>query len=709
MPRKVTVEFDDGSSHVYENAPDDVTPEQITERAQKDFSGRAVVHLDGGKKPKDPADSKHSTEEYEDPQLKGLPKEYKPLAKDMLGAGKESSLKNAAGLGESLLTGVTGLASTSVGGLLGGARAAYSMLHGEGLDASARKGAETSGKIQQLATYQPRTDTGKAIVGMGGAVGALPGKAAGYVGGEVGEALGGQQGRLRGEAIGEVTPALAATAMGLRGVGKSAAAAAARERAPMPGKDFSVLRDLKPEEAERMARMTEQGVKPTLGSVTKDPAQFRYEEQMAQKPEGADLRARALDNNEALVKAVEDTDKMRAGRKTTENRRETGQAVASALEEKEAASIKGVNEKYQAARDAGETKKLVSTKPLDDYLAKTQYRRKSVQALNDVASQLDAMKKNRKGGKVTIDDMEEIYKTANELSSPQDPVTARHMKEVKAAVNAATEGAGGDMYREARLARRAHSLEFDDRKAIANLVDKKANSATDYKTKSEDVFNKVVVNSSLNELQDVTNSLLNGEHATPKMAQAVRELQGETIDYLLEQAGTKGEALAKGATTERGVANLSPVGLRQGIAKIGKDKLEHLLGKEALDRLYKTVQNSRDLKEAPGKASNGVINTQEDLKAAAMDAAKTTILGRIPGVKYIAPVFEERAKVKANKARVEEALTPRKASPETASSEAAKVKKTEKTLTMKENQRAAAQAIPAAALAPIYNKEKDEK
>ena len=30
MPRDITVTFDDGSTHVYKNAPDDVTPDAIT-------------------------------------------------------------------------------------------------------------------------------------------------------------------------------------------------------------------------------------------------------------------------------------------------------------------------------------------------------------------------------------------------------------------------------------------------------------------------------------------------------------------------------------------------------------------------------------------------------------------------------------------------------------------------------------------------------
>lgn len=49
MPRNITVTFDDGSTHVYREAPDDLTPDQVSARAQQDF-GKQVISLDGGRK-----------------------------------------------------------------------------------------------------------------------------------------------------------------------------------------------------------------------------------------------------------------------------------------------------------------------------------------------------------------------------------------------------------------------------------------------------------------------------------------------------------------------------------------------------------------------------------------------------------------------------------------------------------------------------------
>ena len=48
MARNITVTFNDGTSHVYQNAPDDLTPDMVSARAQQEF-GKTVTSLDGGR------------------------------------------------------------------------------------------------------------------------------------------------------------------------------------------------------------------------------------------------------------------------------------------------------------------------------------------------------------------------------------------------------------------------------------------------------------------------------------------------------------------------------------------------------------------------------------------------------------------------------------------------------------------------------------
>ena len=49
MARDITVTFDDGSTAIYKGAPDNITPDAVTARAQQDY-GKNVTALDGGRK-----------------------------------------------------------------------------------------------------------------------------------------------------------------------------------------------------------------------------------------------------------------------------------------------------------------------------------------------------------------------------------------------------------------------------------------------------------------------------------------------------------------------------------------------------------------------------------------------------------------------------------------------------------------------------------
>lgn len=50
MPRNVTITFQNGTTHTYRNVPDNVTPDQIEQRAAKDFPRLRATNISGGKK-----------------------------------------------------------------------------------------------------------------------------------------------------------------------------------------------------------------------------------------------------------------------------------------------------------------------------------------------------------------------------------------------------------------------------------------------------------------------------------------------------------------------------------------------------------------------------------------------------------------------------------------------------------------------------------
>lgn len=93
MTRNVTVTFDDGSTHVYQNVPDAATPDQVQARAAQEFGGLKVMALDGGKGSASavaaPAPS------HLDEFVQGL--KQSPVTQAALGA-----LRGAAGIGATL-------------------------------------------------------------------------------------------------------------------------------------------------------------------------------------------------------------------------------------------------------------------------------------------------------------------------------------------------------------------------------------------------------------------------------------------------------------------------------------------------------------------------------------------------------------------------------------------------------------------------------
>lgn len=612
------------------------------------------------------------------------------LAKDAAGSHTDPAL----GAFETGLSAASGIGSTILGGLAGAARTGYNLLAGEGIDKSAELGAKTVEAVQHAATYQPRSSMGK----LGNEVLGFPVNAAkdlvGTVGGKMGEGYGmiadaivnggiegrdiyagegAVRGRNAGEAISRAGVDVAAVEAGRGQAMQAANRASIRVREPKPGTDFTPLRDLTPAERERMTRqiqVDENGItlpdstQPTLASITRDPSQFRFEDQTGKTPEGANLRTRELDNNAAMIKAIEQTDALRPGKRATENTREAGRAVANALEQSNDETGAMVDALYQKARDAGETKAIVDTKPLEDYLHETRFKQEtSVPELRTIQKELNALKKET-GNRVTIDMMEELYKSAGELAG--DGSSGHFMGKVKAKINEVTDGSGGDLYRQARAARNEQALEFDDRSAIANLIDKKAGSRTDYKTQAEDVFNKVVVNSSLTQLQDVVSSLLTNNPAAgrvPKL-QAFRELQAETVSHLL------GKATEKGGSNERAQSTLSATSLRNAINDIGTEKLNYILGPDALKRLTDTVDNAIDFTQSPGrvKGSETNINSMDTAKQAAMDSAKKYMFSNIPyigkPIGVIRDFMGKRAEASALQQRISDSLTPSRASAE---------------------------------------------
>lgn len=133
MPRDITITFDDGSTHVYKNAPDTVTPETVQKRAEAQF-GKSVKGIDGGKQ-------SASVGAGGTPPEKGFLEKVRGAADSVL---------------EPIATIASGMVAAPVAGFAGMAGDIYS-----GLTGGQPIGDQVNADVQKAMTYQPRSEGGK--------------------------------------------------------------------------------------------------------------------------------------------------------------------------------------------------------------------------------------------------------------------------------------------------------------------------------------------------------------------------------------------------------------------------------------------------------------------------------------------------------------------------------------------------------------------
>ena len=239
--------------------------------------------------------------------------------------------------------------------------------------------------------------------------------------------------------------------------------------------------------------------------------------------------------------------------------RKVGSLVDAELVKQFDAKKLKVDNAYQAARDAGETKQVIDTAKLDEWLATNAPEAISVPEINSIKAKLDALK-TAKNGQVTIDDVENLYKAAGQLGKKGDP-SGVFMGQVKGVINDMTEGVGGDLYRAARSQRKELGNQFENTYRVAKLLGTRGGYA-DRAVALDDVFSHVVLDGSLEEMRTVTQLLKKGG---PQGQQAYAELQGQTIQHLKDQ-------LTKNASGE-----LSFVKLKNAIDTLDReDKLTYI-------------------------------------------------------------------------------------------------------------------------------------
>jgi hypothetical protein len=315
--------------------------------------------------------------------------------------------------------------------------------------------------------------------------------------------------------------------------------------------------------------------------------------------------------------------------------RDVGKIVNKPLMAEYEKSIKNYQTKYTAADNAGETLQEVSYQSLKDYINKqTPTTRTSLAPiLQDTLEQLKINDPNNTGN-ISIRALEDVYQNIGKKAQPGTP-NSNYGKELKNLIDKSTEGAGGDLYKEARAARRQFSKEFDDVKAVAKLVGSKGE---DRLVRLSDVFDNVVLGSSKEDVQHITSLL---KRAGPEGEQAINELKGQTVQWL------KGQA-----TGVNGVTKFDS--FRKAVDKLEKeDKLTELFGKDGREQIL----DLRDTVKDAMVKQPGAVNYSNT--ASALMRGLENIALRVPGAKTVAELRQDyKTKKQAKEAATFNALAP---------------------------------------------------
>jgi hypothetical protein len=505
------------------------------------------------------------------------------------------------------------------------------------------------------------------------------GTAAGGAASTVGDAVGGLIQRARGAA-----PEAAAEPVPTPGTGGSVGAA---------GTDMATQR-------QQAAAALPVPINLTKGQASRTFEQLRFEEETAKDANlGKDLRENSANQNAAIP---QNFDRMidQTGAEAVAPA-DVGRAVVDNGLVKDAAKAKAeYRAKYKLAEDAGQMQDPVSMQSVIDHLNDSAAEATTAPLLTTarnlaiklgiardeggtlVANTPDAPAPkaadtaqrgsvwgNPKpaeappaaGSEVTLATAERFRQAINRNTNI-DPTNIRQATILKGLVDQATEGAGGELYAQARKARQRYAQLYEDNAVVSDLLNSRKGTS-DRKVALENVFDRTVLNGSREDLSKLRRTLqVSGSEGG---AQAWRELQGATLRYLNEES-TKGVG-----TDIHGNPIVSAARLNNAVRALdASGKLDFLLGKRGaaqvrdLNEIVKVIKTSPPGSVNFSNTASVLLGALSDFKTVGGGAAESALMGALTGlpipvltgIRTGLRVVKQNAANKETLRRVDEAL-----------------------------------------------------
>jgi hypothetical protein len=363
-------------------------------------------------------------------------------------------------------------------------------------------------------------------------------------------------------------------------------------------------------------------VRLTKGQASRNDAQLKFERETAKLPEeGAPLRQRFLEQNDAILRNF-DTWIDQTGTESP-TLRAVGQSVDKALVQQAQADKARIRVAYKEAERAGELQQPVTLSGLVEHLNESApdaataplldvARRRAIQL--GVASEVDGQLVPQP---VTLKNAE-TFRQAISRATDYEATNVRQATIIKGLVDEATDGVGGDLYKQARGLRARYAQNYEDRATISKLLRNKRGTS-DRQVAFEDVFDHSVLRGSLDDVRNVRRILQRGG---PEGQQAWRDLQGQTVQWIRD------ESTRNVATDSSGSRVISPAGLDKAVKSLDVDgRLDFILGKKGAQQIRDINELAQIAKTVPPDAAVNTSNTASTLLAAFGDAGIVGLTG----------------------------------------------------------------------------------
>jgi len=409
-------------------------------------------------------------------------------------------------------------------------------------------------------------------------------------------------------------------------------------------------------------------VKLTKGMISRDPDQLKFEVETAKLPEvGKPLRDNRIEATGQLLKNADwliDQTGAEAGLP-----RQVGENVDAALMGELKRAKTEVRVAYKKAEAAGELAEPVALTDLVDHLnaaAPEEATAPLIATARKLAVKLGIAKDEGgtlvavgskpepyssltnapPSGGVTLGQAERFRQAINR-NTDFEPTNIRQATIIKGLIDKATDGMGGDLYKAARQKRMEMAQRFEDRAAIAKLVNNKRGMA-DRQVAFEDVFQHSILKGSADDTAHILGVL---KTSGADGLQAVKELQGATLRHIID------EATRSANSDSAGQRILSPDALNKQIRTLDADgKLDLVLGKKNAQFLRDINELTQIAKTVPPEAGINYSNTSSALLSALGDASVMGFTGAPVPVVTLGRFMARYVKDRALKQRINDAL-----------------------------------------------------